>query len=220
MIVIAHAILKRRGDKEEPVALLLRQGPSAIAATIGALKSGKTYVPLEPNQPVDELQQIIAHCQPTLIISDSKTETLSRLMIDDADRHLNVERSVAGEPEIDPDLDLLPDRICYIFYTSGTTGQPKGVYDNHPMSGAVASGCSNQWRIHCQLAEQARFVQDGGLVTAGCGQSQFQCVGDIPSFHRGAELPGDDVAGVIVQDRAEIEPAPSDHLQIREVGLP
>ena len=128
---IAHAILRRRGDKEEPVALLFRQGPTAVAATIGALKSGKIYVPLEPNQPVHELQKIVAHCRPSLIISDGETEALARRLKDDAVRHLNVETMAVGEPESDPGLDLLPDRVCYIFYTSGTTGPPKGAYDNH-----------------------------------------------------------------------------------------
>ena len=38
--------------------------------------------------------------------------------------------------------------------------------------------------------------------------------------HVGAKLPRDDVAAVIIKDRAEIEPSPADDLQIGEVGLP
>ena len=126
---IAHAILRHRADKEEPVALLFRQGPKSIAATIAALKSGKIYVPLEPNQPVHELQRVIAHCQPSLILSDGETAELARHLMDDADRHLNIEPMDAEEAETDPSLNLSPDRVCYIFYTSGTTGPPKGAYD-------------------------------------------------------------------------------------------
>jgi amino acid adenylation domain-containing protein len=128
---IAHAILRCRGDRREPIALLFRQGPTAVAATIGLLKSGNIYVPLEPNQPVHELQKIFAHCQPGLIICNCETEALARSLVDDAGRHLNVETAVSDESEIDPGLDILPDRICYVFYTSGTTGPAKGVFDNH-----------------------------------------------------------------------------------------
>ena len=38
--------------------------------------------------------------------------------------------------------------------------------------------------------------------------------------HVGAQFPRDDIAAVIIQDRAEIEPAPADDLQISEVSLP
>jgi hypothetical protein len=39
-------------------------------------------------------------------------------------------------------------------------------------------------------------------------------------FHRGAELPGNDVAGEVVEHGRQIEPTPASHLQISEAGLP
>ena len=51
-------------------------------------------------------------------------------------------------------------------------------------------------------------------------QRQVQRVGDIRSLHRCAELPGDDVTAVVVEDRGQIEPTPADDLEIGEVGLP
>ena len=51
-------------------------------------------------------------------------------------------------------------------------------------------------------------------------QRQVQRFRDILGLHRRAQLPGDDVAREIVEDRAQIKPAPADHLQIGEVGLP
>jgi len=57
-------------------------------------------------------------------------------------------------------------------------------------------------------------------VQPRCLQSQFQGVGDILGFHRGAELPGHDVAREVVENRRQVEPAPASHLQVSEVGLP
>jgi putative transposase len=69
------------------------------------------------------------------------------------------------------------------------------------------------------VAEQPRFVEHMNLIAAGRLKGQIQRVGDVLGSHVCAEFPRDDVAAVIVQDRAEIEPAPTDDLQIGEVGL-
>jgi hypothetical protein len=53
-----------------------------------------------------------------------------------------------------------------------------------------------------------------------CLQRKLQCVGHILGFHRRAQLPGDDVAREVVEDRRQVEPAPANDLQIGEVGLP
>ena len=128
---IAHAILRRRADKEEPVALLFRQGAMAVAATLGSLKSGKIYVPLDLTQPLPELQKIMAHCGPSLVVAERATEALAGSLMDEAKHCLNVDTMAGEEPESNPGLVLQPDRVCYVFYTSGTTGPPKGVFDNH-----------------------------------------------------------------------------------------
>ena len=45
-------------------------------------------------------------------------------------------------------------------------------------------------------------------------------VGDVLRPHRGAQLPGDDVARVIVENRGEIHPAPADDLEVGKICLP
>jgi len=62
------------------------------------------------------------------------------------------------------------------------------------------------------VAEQTWFVDDVDLVATRCLQSQVQRVRHVLGSHVRAEFPRDDVAAVIVQDRAEIEPAPADDL--------
>jgi hypothetical protein len=42
----------------------------------------------------------------------------------------------------------------------------------------------------------------------------------LVGLHGRTELPGDDVAGIIVEDGRQIEPAPTDDLEVSEVGLP
>ena len=53
------------------------------------------------------------------------------------------------------------------------------------------------------------------LVAARRLQCEIQCIGNVFSPHVSAELPGDDVAAVVVEDRAEIEPAPAQYWSFR-----
>ncbi len=69
------------------------------------------------------------------------------------------------------------------------------------------------------VAEQPRLVADGRLGTARRLQSRVQRIGNITGCHRCAELPGDDGSAVIDYDRADVKPAPADHLQIDKAGL-
>src|SRR5215218_8895502 len=68
--------------------------------------------------------------------------------------------------------------------------------------------------------QQARTMNHPCAVEPGSLQSHIQRFRDVSDLHGGAELPGDDVAREVVQDGTEIEPAPADHFEIGEVGLP
>src|SRR5437660_1845207 len=63
-------------------------------------------------------------------------------------------------------------------------------------------------------------MEDAGLVEPRGMQGHFECGGDVLGLHRGAQLPGDDVAGEVVADRRQVEPSPADDLEISEVRLP
>ena len=70
------------------------------------------------------------------------------------------------------------------------------------------------------VAKQSWLVDDMGLVTPRCFQSQIQRIGHVLCPHVCAEPPRDNEAAVIVQDRAEIKPSLPNDLEIGEVGLP
>jgi hypothetical protein len=63
-------------------------------------------------------------------------------------------------------------------------------------------------------------VNDVNQIASRRPQGQVKRISHIFSPHMRTELPRDDVAAVIVQYCAEIEPAPANHLQIGEVRLP
>ncbi|MBC7945339.1 MAG: non-ribosomal peptide synthetase [Burkholderiales bacterium] len=131
---IAHALLAR-GQGSAPIAVLLEHGAPVIAAIIGALKAGKTYVPLDASFPAERNRHILQNSGASLMLASSGTTAAATLLAANVGEPgcsvLNIDQLAADLPEHNPALALSPDSPAYIIYTSGSTGQPKGVVQNH-----------------------------------------------------------------------------------------
>ena len=128
---IAHAILAGRGERQEQVALLCHQSTEAIAATLAVLKAGKTYVPLDPNVPKTRNGYILSDAQIGLIITDDENFLLASELAPNNVAVINIDSLESGLSNENPGLHISPDRLSYLMYTSGSTGEPKGVVQNH-----------------------------------------------------------------------------------------
>jgi amino acid adenylation domain-containing protein len=128
---IACAILAQRGEGEEPVALLLEQGAPATATILGVLKAGKMYVPLDPAYPYARTAFILEDSQARLIVTSEKHRSLANTLAQGGRQVFNIDEIDASLSSENLDLPLSPDTLAYILYTSGSTGQPKGVFENH-----------------------------------------------------------------------------------------
>jgi amino acid adenylation domain-containing protein len=129
---VAHSILARSGNTDKPVALLFKQGASMIVASLGVLKAGKPYVPVDISLPHGKAAQILQDLQASLILTDNDHISLAlQLVAHNPAKVLNVEDLDARCSDENPGLSVSPDQIAYVNYTSGSTGEPKGVVWNH-----------------------------------------------------------------------------------------
>jgi amino acid adenylation domain-containing protein len=128
---VAQAIVAQRGKGEEPIALLAEQGIPALVTILGVLKAGKFYVPLDPTYPPARLAAVVEDCQASLIVTNNTHLASAMAFTRDARHVLNIDALDSSLSDRNPGLSISPDTLAYLFYTSGSTGQPKGVVQNH-----------------------------------------------------------------------------------------
>ncbi len=128
---IAGALRARGLRLGEPIALFLHSSADAVAALLGLLRAGATYVPLDPHCPGERLASMLALSGARRIITRAGLAELlpnqgrgyELLFTDEGE-------SLAGEPLAHPTAVPL-DLPAYLMFTSGSTGTPKGVTVSH-----------------------------------------------------------------------------------------
>jgi amino acid adenylation domain-containing protein len=127
---IARSILGRCGEGNVTVAILLEHGASTVATILAVLKAGKLYVPLDPTHPPSRIAHLLQDSQARLIVTNNKnlhfltgslSQNCSLVNLDELDE----------ESSDNLGLQLSPDWFAYVRYTSGSTGEPKGVLEKH-----------------------------------------------------------------------------------------
>ncbi|MHC5599861.1 MAG: amino acid adenylation domain-containing protein [Nostoc sp.] len=128
---IAHKILKSCG-KEQRIALLFEHDAPMIAATLGVLKLGKTYIPLDFTFPKERLSYMLLDSEVGAILTNSFNMEFAKTIAPDNLPIINFDDIISSD-EVSDDIHrgVLPDEVAYILYTSGSTGKPKGVMQSH-----------------------------------------------------------------------------------------
>lgn len=147
------------------VGIYMRKSIDAVAAIFGILKTGATYVPVDPGAPVARNAYILNNCSVKVVILENRfvkglTAELAQLgevphllalAWDGRDRPLEVTLQRAQEQDPAPVVDtVIPDldSLAYILYTSGSTGKPKGVMLSHRNGASYVDWCSEVFEPH------------------------------------------------------------------------
>lgn len=126
---LAHALIGRGIGVGSRVAIFLHRSVETYVSVLGVLKAGATFVPIDPGAPSDRVTYVVEDAAVTLVLTSSeltpRTEdcAVECLSLDAATDELNTQ--ARHRPVLDSQSD--PDPACYILYTSGSSGRPKGV---------------------------------------------------------------------------------------------
>jgi len=128
---VAVRILDRSGEKPVPVVLLMSHGAPLLAAILGALKAGKLYLALDPSHPKERLAAMLADSGAQLLLADETNLPLAdSLALGPLQILEMVNNDSAGLTNTDlPEVSA--EAGAWLMYTSGSTGTPLGVWQNH-----------------------------------------------------------------------------------------
>lgn len=124
---IAAYIISKGIKKEETVSILIPRCEWMAIASLGVLKAGCSYQPLDYSYPVERLNFMVKDAEVRLIIADESLISL----INDFDGEILKISEIRNLPEATSDRSPVPADKLILLYTSGSTGVPKGVILNH-----------------------------------------------------------------------------------------
>ena len=146
---IRKALQTNTNASEKNIGLIANDDLETYAAIVALWLEGKAYVPMSPETPVDRNQSIISQAE-------------IKSIIDSSDQILFPEfNTIASKNLEETPINLVPnqvsdDALVYILFTSGTTGQPKGVpITRENLTGFVAAF----WDMDISLSQEDRCLQ-------------------------------------------------------------
>ncbi|MGO4616289.1 amino acid adenylation domain-containing protein [Nocardia sp. 2YAB30] len=123
-LAVGHALTEAGVRPGDTVAVIVSKGHRQLPAVLGVLAAGAAYLPIGTDQPSARRDRILLCGAVSVALVDESAELphgVTTLTLADA---------LAG-PRLERAYDTDPNEVAYVLFTSGSTGEPKGVEVSH-----------------------------------------------------------------------------------------
>ena len=127
---LANQIVKNIGMDSCQVALLIEHGTDQVLALLAILKAGKCCVPLDINFPAERNKTHLEDSDSVLLIANNITFNKAQELTS-SDNIINLDEIPGNLPDHNLNKKISADCRSFIYYTSGSSGKPKGVIYTH-----------------------------------------------------------------------------------------
>lgn len=130
---LARALRAQGLHREGVVAVAMERNLDWLAAVLAVFKAGGTYLPIEPHLPAERIKAMLARAGCGLVMTQPAPTTLQPALASQPAVQMLFVDTAFGQEHSGTDLgiEVAPDQLAYIYFTSGSTGEPKGAMCEH-----------------------------------------------------------------------------------------
>ncbi|CAO3572895.1 unnamed protein product [Mortierella alpina] len=163
---LAHQLIGLGVQPDTLVAICVERSSAMIIGILAILKAGGAYVPLDPFYASDRLHAILQDAAPLCLVADKHgMSILDGTVLPPAMAIVYPNNTTTAYPASNLEISAVTSRhLAYVFYTSGTTGKPKGVMVEH--QGLVSLVTTQQRLLNIQPSSRMTQFASVGFDTS------------------------------------------------------